>query len=61
MIAIEYFYENYLGRKLRDNERDYLSQLLFSEINNYGIQLAKYRRFGSHKPYRFIKIEHNGK
>lgn len=60
MNPIEYFYENYLGRKLRDNERHYLSELLFSEINNYGIQLAKYRRFGNHKPYQFIKIKYNG-
>lgn len=60
MKATEYFYENYLGRRLRDNERDYLSELLFAEVNNYGIQLAKYRRFGSHKPYQFIKIRYNG-
>lgn len=58
MKAIEYF-ENYLGRKLKDNERDYLSELLFADMSHYWIQLAKYRRFGSHKPYHFVKIKYN--
>jgi len=56
MTAIEYFYEIYLGRSLRDNEKSYLNDVLNNEIYKYGIMRVKYRRHGT-KPQQVIKID----